>query len=190
MATLLVISDIHGNWPALQAIREEADAVVCLGDIVSYGPFPRECVAWVREHAAYVIRGNHDTALSQGVDPGAAPHKRALALAKKSKGLNRDYFESRIVAEIVFGEAGRPQHRRRRRMRTGRPRTATRSTPTTRSASAIRSRASLPTCGRYVMCALVAPIALIFSLRFQHSSKRQILSANPIQFRKRCEPTL
>jgi putative phosphoesterase len=81
MATLLVISDIHGNWPALQAIREEADAVVCLGDIVSYGPFPRECVAWVREHAAYVIRGNHDTALSQGVDPGAAPHKRALALA-------------------------------------------------------------------------------------------------------------
>lgn len=81
MATLLVISDVHGNWPALQAIREEADAVVCLGDIVSYGPFPRECVTWVREHAAYVIRGNHDTALSQGVDPGAAPHKRALALA-------------------------------------------------------------------------------------------------------------
>jgi len=81
MATLLVISDIHGNWPALQAIREEADAVVCLGDIVSYGPFPRECVAWVREHATHVVRGNHDTALSHGGDPGAAPHKRALALA-------------------------------------------------------------------------------------------------------------
>jgi len=81
MATLLVISDVHGNWPALQAIREEADAVVCLGDIVSYGPFPRECVAWARETAAHAIRGNYDTALSQGMDPGAAPHKRALALA-------------------------------------------------------------------------------------------------------------
>jgi putative phosphoesterase len=78
---LVVLSDIHGNWPALRAIREEADAVVCLGDIVSYGPFPRECVAWVRERAGYVIRGNHDTALSHGGDPRAASHKRTLALA-------------------------------------------------------------------------------------------------------------
>ena len=81
MSKLLVISDIHGNWPALQAIREEADAVVCLGDIVSYGPFPRECVAWIRERAAYVIRGNHDTAVSHGGDSGAAAHKRQLAVA-------------------------------------------------------------------------------------------------------------
>ena len=78
---LLVISDIHANWPALQAIREEADAVVCLGDIVSYGPFPKECVAWVREHATHVIRGNHDTALAYRVDPRAAGFKRELASA-------------------------------------------------------------------------------------------------------------
>lgn len=55
--TLLVVSDIHANWPALQAIQEEADAVVCLGDIVSYGPFPRECVAWVRERAVRAVWG-------------------------------------------------------------------------------------------------------------------------------------
>jgi predicted phosphodiesterase len=78
---LLVVSDIHANWPALHAIQEDADAVVCLGDIISYGPFPRECVAWVRERATHVIRGNHDTALSHGGDPGAAVHKHALALA-------------------------------------------------------------------------------------------------------------
>ena len=78
---LLVISDIHGNWPALQAIREEGDAVVCLGDMVSYGPFPRECVAWVRERAAYVVRGNHDTALASRVDPKAAGFKQELARA-------------------------------------------------------------------------------------------------------------
>ena len=77
----LVVSDIHANWPALRAIREEADLVVCLGDIVSYGPFPRECVAWVRERAAHAIRGNHDTALAHGSETGAAAFKRALALA-------------------------------------------------------------------------------------------------------------
>jgi len=78
---LLVVSDIHANWPALRAVREDADAVVCLGDIVSYGPFPRECVAWVRDRAVYVVRGNHDTALSHDVETGAASFKRALALA-------------------------------------------------------------------------------------------------------------
>ena len=78
---VLVVSDIHANWPALQAIGEQADAIVCLGDIVSYGPFPRECVAWVRERATYAIRGNHDTALSHGVESGAAAFKRALAVA-------------------------------------------------------------------------------------------------------------
>lgn len=76
---LLVLSDIHGNWPALQAVQEEADAIVCLGDIVAYGPFPRECVAWVRERAAHVVRGNHDTALAYRVDPRAAGFKRELA---------------------------------------------------------------------------------------------------------------
>ncbi len=78
---LLVVSDIHGNWPALQAIREEADTIVCLGDIVSYGPFPRECVAWVRKRARYVVRGNHEMALVHGVDPRAAGFKRTLAKA-------------------------------------------------------------------------------------------------------------
>ena len=78
---LLVVSDIHANWPALRAIRERADVVVCLGDIVSYGPSPRECVAWVRERAAHVVRGNHDTALAYEAESGAAAFKRRLAVA-------------------------------------------------------------------------------------------------------------
>jgi putative phosphoesterase len=76
---VLVVSDIHGNWPALSAIREEADTIVCLGDTVSYGAFPGECVAWVRERAAHAIRGNHDSALALGIEPGAAAFKRELA---------------------------------------------------------------------------------------------------------------
>jgi putative phosphoesterase len=89
---LLVVSDIHANWPALQAIREQADVIVCLGDVVSYGPFPRECVAWVREHATHVVRGNHDTALAYRVDPQAAGFKRELAratLAHHRRSLSR-----------------------------------------------------------------------------------------------------
>jgi len=78
---LLVLSDIHGNWPALQAIEEDTDAVVCLGDMVSYGPFPHECIAWVQERAAHVLRGNHDTALAFHADPNAAGFKRELARA-------------------------------------------------------------------------------------------------------------
>jgi putative phosphoesterase len=78
---LLVVSDIHANRPALRAIREPVDAVVCLGDIVSYVPSPRECLAWVRERAAHVVRGNHDTALADGTAPGVAAFKRTLALA-------------------------------------------------------------------------------------------------------------
>lgn len=90
---LLVLSDVHANWPALQAIREEADVIVCLGDIVSYGPFPQACVAWVREHATHVVRGNHDTALAYRVDPRAAGFKRELGhatLAHHRRVLSRD----------------------------------------------------------------------------------------------------
>ena len=78
---LLVLSDIHGNWPALQAIQEDVDAVICLGDIVSYGPFPGECITWVQERTTHVLRGNHDTALAFQEDPQAAGFKRELAQA-------------------------------------------------------------------------------------------------------------
>lgn len=43
---MLLISDIHGNWPALQAelaAEPDADQILCLGDLVNYGPQPAEC---------------------------------------------------------------------------------------------------------------------------------------------------
>lgn len=63
----LIISDIHSNWEALEAVLRDAGerhyhAVLCLGDIVGYGPNPNEVAAWVRAHADVVIRGNHDKA--------------------------------------------------------------------------------------------------------------------------------
>ena len=60
-----VISDIHANLPALDAVLAElgkVDAVWQLGDVVGYGPHPDEVVARLREIGARGVRGNHDVA--------------------------------------------------------------------------------------------------------------------------------
>jgi diadenosine tetraphosphatase ApaH/serine/threonine PP2A family protein phosphatase len=68
-----VISDIHGNLHALEAVledilREGADEVWCLGDVVGYGPHPNECCTLVRERTAVCLCGNHDLAVVGGLD--------------------------------------------------------------------------------------------------------------------------
>jgi diadenosine tetraphosphatase ApaH/serine/threonine PP2A family protein phosphatase len=59
-----VISDIHGNLYALQAVLDAlddaADEIWCLGDVVGYGPRPNPCCTLVRERAAVGLAGNHD----------------------------------------------------------------------------------------------------------------------------------
>jgi putative phosphoesterase len=64
---ILLLSDIHANWPALMAIREPHDLCICLGDLVDYGLQPIPCVEWVEQHVHYCIRGNHDHAVAQRV---------------------------------------------------------------------------------------------------------------------------
>ncbi|MBA4066857.1 MAG: YfcE family phosphodiesterase [Isosphaera sp.] len=64
---ILVLADIHGNKAALDAVREPADAVLCLGDLVDYGPEPGACVDWVRANADHCVRGNHDHGVAQDV---------------------------------------------------------------------------------------------------------------------------
>jgi diadenosine tetraphosphatase ApaH/serine/threonine PP2A family protein phosphatase len=59
----VVISDIHSNFPALQTVLADAqpfDAILCLGDIVGYGPNPNECIERVQEFPCTAIAGNHD----------------------------------------------------------------------------------------------------------------------------------
>ncbi len=79
----LVLADIHSNWPALAAIREPFDQCVVLGDLVDYGTDPVPCIDWVREHADYVIRGNHDHAVAQHVLPRPGGGFRRLAGATR-----------------------------------------------------------------------------------------------------------
>lgn len=62
-----LISDIHGNYEALLAvvadIKEQGiSTVICLGDIVGYGPNPVECLDYVMDKCEFTILGNHDQA--------------------------------------------------------------------------------------------------------------------------------
>jgi diadenosine tetraphosphatase ApaH/serine/threonine PP2A family protein phosphatase len=65
---IAVLSDIHANLPALEAVLEKVDALnvgklACLGDTVGYGPFPQECLDIVRSRCEVVLKGNHDSGL-------------------------------------------------------------------------------------------------------------------------------
>ena len=64
---IAVLSDIHANLHALEAVladvdRAGVDEIWCLGDIVGYGPRPNECAAIVRDRSTLSLCGNHDLA--------------------------------------------------------------------------------------------------------------------------------
>lgn len=65
MKRIAILSDIHGNMPALEAVFEDMklrniDKVICIGDLIGKGPEPAEVIANIREHCDVVIRGNWD----------------------------------------------------------------------------------------------------------------------------------
>lgn len=75
---LAVISDIHGNALALQAVlgdlaQQSCDQIICLGDAVQGGAQPAETVHLLRELGCPVVMGNADDWLLTGVDTGAEP---------------------------------------------------------------------------------------------------------------------
>jgi diadenosine tetraphosphatase ApaH/serine/threonine PP2A family protein phosphatase len=65
-----VLSDIHANLAALEAVLDalDTDAVWCLGDLVGYGARPNECCAAIRERATICLAGNHDLAVRGTID--------------------------------------------------------------------------------------------------------------------------
>ena len=64
---ILLLADIHANWPALRAIDESFDACLVLGDLVDYGLEPSPCIQWVKQKATHAVRGNHDHGVAQFV---------------------------------------------------------------------------------------------------------------------------
>jgi diadenosine tetraphosphatase ApaH/serine/threonine PP2A family protein phosphatase len=62
---LALLSDVHSNLQALEAVTEALrplvpDALLCLGDVVGYGADPSACLAWARAECELVLMGNHD----------------------------------------------------------------------------------------------------------------------------------
>lgn len=65
MKKIAILSDIHGNMPALEAVFDDIkllgiDEVVCIGGLIGKGPEPARVIASIREHCDVVIRGNWD----------------------------------------------------------------------------------------------------------------------------------
>ena len=91
---LLIVSDIHANLEALQAVLGEShDELWVLGDLVNYGPNPSEVVELVRRRASMVIQGNHEYAIGNSADPRCSRPFREVARAVQ------DYTESVLNAE-------------------------------------------------------------------------------------------
>ena len=65
---IAVTSDIHGNVDALSTLlddldKENVDTIVCLGDLVGYGPYPNEVISMVRSKHILCIKGNYDSSV-------------------------------------------------------------------------------------------------------------------------------
>lgn len=84
----LILSDIHGNWEALTAVRNHArrkrvDRVLFLGDAVGYGASPNHVLEWLRtlSPAPLIVRGNHDRVCAR-LDGGEYFNRHALVAAE------------------------------------------------------------------------------------------------------------
>jgi diadenosine tetraphosphatase ApaH/serine/threonine PP2A family protein phosphatase len=80
-----VITDIHANLPALEAVLEATGAVGveeiwCLGDVVGYGVEPDACTELVRERCDVCLVGNHDIAVLGGLDIASFSEAAAVAV--------------------------------------------------------------------------------------------------------------
>jgi diadenosine tetraphosphatase ApaH/serine/threonine PP2A family protein phosphatase len=80
----LIVSDIHANLEALEAVLADADGlydqILCLGDLVGYGANPNAIVAWASEHVRAMVRGNHDK-VCVGIDSTETYNQAAQAAA-------------------------------------------------------------------------------------------------------------
>jgi putative phosphoesterase len=84
---LAILSDIHGNLHALQAVWADVDvhrpdAVYCLGDLVGYGAFPNEVVELIRARAIPTVMGNYDEGVGFNLDDCGCAYRGAEERAR------------------------------------------------------------------------------------------------------------
>ncbi|MEO5930185.1 MAG: metallophosphoesterase family protein [Candidatus Kapaibacterium sp.] len=90
--TIGIISDIHGNLPALEAVLADIDQrgidmLFCLGDLVGYAPWPNEVVATVRRRGIPTIAGNYDEGVGLHSDDCGCAYKTDEDKARGSESI-------------------------------------------------------------------------------------------------------
>lgn len=97
---IALFSDIHANLPALMAVLEDMEArsidqIYCLGDLVSYAPFPNEVIAEIRKRHIPCIAGNHDERI--GFDSELDDYDLKLKEAKKDSAISRAFTNKMLL---------------------------------------------------------------------------------------------
>lgn len=92
---LALIADIHSNLLALESVmeridEENADAIICLGDIVGYGPDPAACLEIIQNRCSGVVLGNHDLAVADKSFQSGLPRHGRKAAQHNRKALNKE----------------------------------------------------------------------------------------------------
>lgn len=90
-----ILSDVHANEIALSAVladarRFGATKIICLGDVVGYGPEPAKTVALIRQNAAVTLAGNHDDAVSGRISASDFIDLAADAVARHQEALSQE----------------------------------------------------------------------------------------------------
>src|SRR5262245_6895255 len=96
---MAIVSDIHGNLEALRAVladaeRQGAEAVYCLGDVVGYGPNPRECLDLAMTFRLTIL-GNHDQGAMFDPVGFSPPAERAIFWARQQLETSPEPREAR-----------------------------------------------------------------------------------------------
>jgi diadenosine tetraphosphatase ApaH/serine/threonine PP2A family protein phosphatase len=111
-----VISDIHANLEALLAVlgdaQPQAEALVCLGDIVGYNANPNECVRFVQDLCDVAIAGNHDQAAigSRRDDDFNSNARTAIAWTKQQLTPASLAYLRCLPTTAAFGKGGLAAH--------------------------------------------------------------------------------
>jgi diadenosine tetraphosphatase ApaH/serine/threonine PP2A family protein phosphatase len=106
-----VLSDIHANLQALEAVLEEIDGaavdeVWCLGDVLGYGADPDACAALARERCAICLVGNHDLAVLEAIDVSTFSETAAEAVEWTRARVEEETLDFLRGLEPVAAKAG------------------------------------------------------------------------------------
>jgi diadenosine tetraphosphatase ApaH/serine/threonine PP2A family protein phosphatase len=116
---IIIISDIHANLTALEAILSDAgrfDAVWCLGDLVGYGPDPNQCIQRIQSLPGLVcLLGNHDAAVTGKIELAAFNNEARMGVLwtrNEIEDVNNEFLkglEANAIVDSVYLAHGSPR---------------------------------------------------------------------------------